>query len=127
MWRKMINYEFLPEFEKDFKALFKRFQTLDSDFERFKKFSLEPHFEQKIETSSFVKIEGGCGTKYLSYKVRKFACRALMGKGSHSGIRIIFIWESDLRKITFVEIYFKGDKPLENKERLKRVIKEIMS
>lgn len=45
----MINYEFLPEFEKDFKALFKRFQTLDSDFERFKKFSLEPHFEQKMK------------------------------------------------------------------------------
>ena len=33
----MINYEFLPEFEKDFKALFKRFQMLDSDFERFKR------------------------------------------------------------------------------------------
>lgn len=74
----MINYELLPEFEKDFKALLKRFQTLDSDFERFKKFSIEPHFGQNIETTSFVKIEGNCGEKYSSYKVRKFACRALM-------------------------------------------------
>lgn len=126
MWRKMINYELLPEFEKDFKALLKRFQTLDSDFERFKKFSIEPHFEQNVETTSFVKIEGNCGEKYSSYKVRKFACRALMGKGSQSGIRIIFIWEPNSRKITFVEMYFKGDKALEDKERLKRVIKGII-
>lgn len=125
MRRKIINYKLLPEFEKDFKTLQKRFRTLNDDFERFKQYSLETYFEQKIETTSFVKIEGQCGEAYTSYKVRKFACRSLKGKGNQSGIRIIFIWEEKTRTITFVEMYFKGDKPLEDKERLKNVIKCI--
>ncbi len=125
MRRKIINYKLLPEFEKDFKTLQKRFRTLNDDFERFKQYSLETYFEQKIETTSFVKIEGQCGEAYISYKVRKFACRSLKGKGNQSGIRIIFIWEEKTRTITFVEMYFKGDKPLEDKERLKNVIKCI--
>ena len=121
----MINYELLPEFEKDFKSLQKKFRTLDDDFERFKKYSLETHFEQKIETTAFVKIEGMCGESYTSYKVRKFACRSLKGKGNQSGIRIIILWEEISRTITFVEIYFKGDKSLEDKERLKDAIKGV--
>lgn len=125
MRRKIINYKLLPEFEKDFKTLQKRFRTLNDDFDRFKQYSLETHFEQKIETTAFVKIEGQCGESYTSYKVRKFACRSLKGKGNQSGIRIIFIWEKKTRTITFVEMYFKGDKPLEDKERLKNVIKCI--
>ena len=92
MRRKIINYKLLPEFEKDFKTLQKRFRTLNDDFERFKQYSLETYFEQKIETTSFVKIEGQCGEAYTSYKVRKFACRSLKGKGNQSGIRIIFIY-----------------------------------
>lgn len=119
----MINYVYLPEFEKDMKSLLKRFRTLEDDFEKFKKYSLETHFEKNVETTSFVKIEGMCADLYTSYKVRKFACRSLPGKGNQSGIRIIFIWEENSRTITFVEIYFKGNKTLEDKERLKSVIK----
>ena len=66
-----------------------------------------------------------CGESYTSYKVRKFAWRSLKGKGNQSGIRIIFLWEEISRTITFVEIYFKGDKSLEDKERLKDAIKGV--
>ena len=37
----MINYKTLPEFDKDFKALLKRYRTLESDFETYKKYTKE--------------------------------------------------------------------------------------
>ena len=56
--------------------------------------------------------------------MRKFSCQSLKGRGSASGIRVIFIWEEETRKITFIEIYFKADQANENKERLQKFIKE---
>ena len=121
----MINYKNLPEFDKDFKSLLKRFRTLESDFETFKKYTIKTFYEQNVPTTAFVSIEGFCGEKYTSCKVRKFACKSLPGRGSQSGIRIIFIWQDDIQLVTFVEMYFKGDKPEENRERLKTAIEGI--
>ena len=119
----MINYKTLPEFDKDFKALIKRYRTLESDFDTFKKYTIETFYEQSIPTTAFVPVEGFCGENYVSNKVRKFACKSLPGRGSQSGIRIIFVWQETLRLATFVEIYFKGDKPEEDRERLGDFVK----
>ena len=123
----MINYKQLPEFEKDFKNLLKRFRTLESDFEIFKKYTIEIFYEHNVPTTAFVPIEGFCGEKYIPNKVRKFACKSLPGRGSQSGIRIIFVWQKKIRTITFVEIYFKGDKPEEDRGRLKAAIEKIVN
>ena len=40
------------------------------------------------------------------YRVRKFACLALKGKGNQTGIRIIYAYFKDEDRIEFVEIYF---------------------
>jgi hypothetical protein len=40
------------------------------------------------------------------YKAKKFACRALKGKGVQSGIRVIYAYFKDDDKIELVEIYF---------------------
>ena len=64
-----------------------------------------------------VDIEGMCGENYRSKKVRKFACKSLRNLGNRSGIRVIFVIEEEDLKITFIEIYHKSDKELENKER----------
>jgi len=121
----MINYKTLPEFDKDFKSLLKRFRTLENDFETFKKYTIETFYEQKTPTTAFVPVESFCGENYISNKVRKFACRSLPGRGGQSGIRIIFIWQQETRTVTFVEMYFKGDKPEEDRARLKAVIEEM--
>lgn len=120
-----INYKTLPEFDKDFKNLLKRFRTLESDFSTFKKFVIETFYEKNIPTTAFVQIEGFCSDSYTSNKVRKFACRSLVGRGAQSGIRIIFIYEEKKKLVTFVEIYFKGDKAEEDRERLKSAIGEL--
>lgn len=121
----MIKYICLAEFEKDFKALQKRYRTLDGDFETFKKFTIETFYEMNIPTTAFLPIEGFCGKKYTANKVRRFACRSLPGRGNRSGIRIIFVWQEETRTVTFEEIYFKGDKPEEDRKRLKEFIDEL--
>ena len=121
----MINYKTLPEFEKDFKSLLKRYRTLESDFETFKKYTIETFYEKNVPTTAFVPVEGFCGEEYVSNKVRKFACRSLPGRGSQSGIRIIFVWQAKTRMVTFVEMYFKGDKSEEDRARLRASIEKI--
>jgi len=54
------------------------------------------------------------------YKARKFPCRALKGKGAASGLRIIYAYYENEDVIEFVEIYYKGEKENENRERILR-------
>ena len=124
---KKINYSCIPEFEKDFKKLEKRYRTLSDDFKNMKKSLLEVHYVKGIclPPNTIVDIEGLCGETYKSKKVRKFACKSLKNFGNRSGIRITFVLEPDDLKITFIEIYHKSDKPIENKERLKNFIKGL--
>lgn len=120
---KIINYNTIPEFEKDFKKLEKRYRTLNADFENMKKNLLEAHYLKgaPLPPQSVVDIEGMCSENYRSKKVRKFACKSLKNLGNRSGIRVIFVIEEEL-KITFIEIYHKSDKEIENKERLKQYL-----
>lgn len=124
-----INYSKIPEFEKDFKRLGKKFKTLDKDFELMKKMLLEPHFISGVPVppKALVDIEGFCGEDYKSKKVRRFTCASLKGRGGNSGIRVIFVYEKseDIHNITFIEIYFKGEKENEDRERLAKFLKEL--
>lgn len=121
----MIKYICLAEFEKDFKALQKRYRTLAEDFETFKKFTIETFYEMNVPSTAFIPIEGFCRKNHTANKVWKFACKSLPGRGNQSGIRIIFVWQEETRTVTFVEIYFKGDKSEENRKRLKGFIDRL--
>jgi len=57
------------------------------------------------------------------YKVKEFACLSLKGKGSQSGIRIIYAYFEKKDRIELIEIYYKGDKENENRERILRYYK----
>ena len=70
---KMIEYNTIPEFDKDFKKLEKRFRTLAQDFETMKKAVIETHYLKNIPTKAFVPIESLCSKNYQSLKVRKFS------------------------------------------------------
>lgn len=127
MMTKTINYFSIPEFEKDFKKLEKRYRTLSDDFENMKKNLLEVHYIKgaPLPPNTIVDIEGLCGETYKSKKIRKFTCKSLRNLGNRSGIRVIFVLEPDDLKITFIEIYHKNDKSVENKDRLKEFIKNL--
>jgi len=57
------------------------------------------------------------------YKAKKFTCRSLKGKGVKSGIRIIYAYFEEEDKIELIEIYYKGNKENEDRERILRYYK----
>jgi hypothetical protein len=115
MFREIVR---IPEFEKDMKKLRKRFRTLDEDIDNFIKFALIPFHKEGSDYGGIVVVSDLGIEEPKIYKVRKFACRALKGKGNQTGIRIIYAYFKDEDRIEFVEIYFKGDKEIEDRKRI---------
>ena len=118
-------YENLPSFDKDFKKLSKKFKTLDYDFKILIKYHIEALHKHKIKADDPIEIQDYCGKTFKSYKVRKFACKSLFGRGKQSGLRLIYVYQPNINKITFVEIYFKADKENEDKHRLRKFISSL--
>ncbi len=110
----------LKEFEKEFKGLLKILRTLNDDMETFIKTQLNLYHKLKISVPGIVRISDLVIDNPKIYKVRKFACRSLKGKGSYCGIRIIYAYYEEEDVIEFVEIYYKGDKANEDRERILR-------
>jgi mRNA-degrading endonuclease RelE of RelBE toxin-antitoxin system len=110
----------LPEFERDLKRLLKRFRTLKEDFEIFIRAELLLYHKLGKDNKGIVQIpDVGISTPKI-YKARKFACRSLRGRGAHSGIRVIYAYFEKEDKIELIEIFFKGDKENEDRERILR-------
>ena len=108
----------LPEFEKDIIKLLKRFKTLEDDLEIFIKNELNLYHKLKIDNKGVSQVPGLKIEIPKIYKAKKFACRSLKGKGVQSGIRVIYAYFEKKDKIEFIEIYYKGDKENEDKERI---------
>ena len=111
----------LPEFEKDLKRLKKKYKSLDDDLRIFIKAQLVLYHKEGIDNRGIVRIPG-LGFEYPKlYKARKFACRYLKGRGSQTGIRIIYAYFDKENRIELVEMYFKADKENEDRERIKKL------
>jgi mRNA-degrading endonuclease RelE of RelBE toxin-antitoxin system len=104
------------EFKKEFKRLAKKYRTLENDFDLVK----------KVITNS----PKGDGTKHWNILWQqdsthiiktRMLCRSLRG----SDLRIIYLYNGEIIEIHFIEIYFKGDKETEDKQRINDIIKTI--
>lgn len=114
--RMAMIYDCLEEFNKDLKRLLKRFGSLDSDLEVLKKYlDVSPSATPPI---SF--LMNNFGSPHEIIKVKKFACKALKGKGANSGIRVIYAFHKEEQKIVFIELYYKGDQENEDRDRIRR-------
>jgi hypothetical protein len=112
-------FEELDEYKRDLKRLLKKYQTLEDDLAVVKKDladepGAQPPFSYRIE---------GLGITTCIIKVKKIACKALKGRGVNSGLRLIYAWFEDEPRIVFVELYFKGEKGVEDRERLRKNFK----
>ena len=108
----------LPEFKRDFKRLLKRYGTLAEDLKNFIKAGLNSYHKLEQDYKGIVPIPG-LGIDYPKiYKARKFTCKSLMGKGVYSGIRVIYAYFEETDTIVLIEIYYKGDKKTEDRERI---------
>lgn len=120
-----INYEETDDFQRDFKKLLKRYRSLKEDLETVKIAAIELFHLQKINNQSIFPIPGFCTEEIQICKIKKFACKALKGRGSKSGIRIIYAFQAKLLKVVFIEIYFKADQENEDSERIKRYLNNL--
>ena len=118
-----ITYDETPEFVRDVKQLLKRFRSLREDIEVAKRAAIELfHGNPRIDYNSIEEIPGHCTDAIRCCKVKKFACRALKGRGVMSGIRMTYAFHVAERRVAFIQMYFKGDEDMEDKQRLKDYI-----
>ncbi len=76
--------------------------------------------EQGIDAGAMEQISGLGIEEPKIYKVVKFACRSLPGKGNRSGIRIIYAFCERGCSVEYIEIYYKGDKENEDRGRIRK-------
>ena len=105
----------LPEFAKIFKRMSKKCKSLPDDLEEFKRvITVMPLWNRKH--FRVVTKNDPCTV----VKARLF-CRYLKG----SSLRIIYAFHSNDLRVDFIEIYFKGDKENENRERIKAYLNNL--
>lgn len=109
-----MEFNQLPEFDKDLKSLLKKYRTLNDDLNEVKTILKKrpderPPFSFRIDNLDL---------ETCIIKVKKIACKALKGRGVNSGLRLIYAYFSDEQKIIFIELYHKSDKENEDRKRI---------
>lgn len=113
----------LTEFQKDLKKLSKKFRTLEEDLKVFVEKQLNLYHKLNIDNKGILPI-ADLGIVYPKiYKAKKFASRSLKGKGVASGIRVIYAYFEREDVIELIEIYYKGDKENEDRDRIVKYYK----
>ena len=109
-----MEFDTLPEFEKDLKQLLKKYRSLNDDL-----FEVKTILKSKPnERPPFSFLIDNLGLETCVIKVKKIACKALKGRGVNSGLRVIYAHFEVEQKITFIELYHKNDKENEDKKRI---------
>ena len=106
----------LDEFSKGLKQLLKKYHSLNSDLDLLKSYLV---LYPRGNPPRIFQINN-LGIKTEIFKVKQFRCQSMKGKGSLSGIRIVYAFFLE-PKIEFVEIYYKEKDDTDcNKERIFR-------
>ena len=109
----MKNFDSLPEFRRELSRLSRKYGTLDDDLETFK---------EVLSTSptgfgnSFAVIHS---TEVIKIVKARMACRSLRGRF----LRVIYAYLEREEKVEFIEIYYKGDKENEDRNRIREYLK----
>ena len=104
----MNNFYRLPEFEKELKKLSKRYPSLPSDIEDIKPILLvNPTGIGKNFT--IVSIQDD--VKIIKVRIH---CESLRSRA----VRLIYAFHENKIEFMYIEMYFKGDKTSEDKERI---------
>lgn len=105
----------LPEFEKELKKLSKKYPTIVSDIEDIKPILLD---SPTGIGKNFVIIKTSGDIKVVKADIH---CESLRSRS----IRLIYSYSQEKIEFLFIELYFKGDKENENRERIDDVIKYL--
>ncbi len=111
----VTTFNELPEFDKEFKRLAKKYRSLPKDLEEFKRVLVVRPLGTGKHFNVITKTED------LSILKARLFCRYLKG----SSLRIIYAYHQKQTTIEFIEIYFKGDKENEDRRRIGEYIKGL--
>ena len=108
----MSRFEFLPECEREWKRLAKKYRTLDDDLQK-----LQPILEACPTGigKNFTVLHAG---KTFSIIKVRMACRALHDRS----LRLIYAYHDREKSIIFLELYYKGDKENEDRGRIEEYL-----
>lgn len=107
-----MNFDGLPEFQKEFKRLAKKYKSLAQDLEEFKRVVVVSPLGNSKHFNVITKDD-----RRAVVKARLF-CRYLKG----SSLRVVYAYIEECAAIDFIEIYFKGRKENEDRERIKEYL-----
>lgn len=113
------------EFLKDLKWLLKKYRSLEEDLEVFIKAQLYAYHKLQTDNDGIFPIDNLGFESLKIYKAKKFACKALKGKGARSGIRVIYTYLPAFDEIYLLEIYSKNDKENEDRDRIRSFVSAL--
>jgi hypothetical protein len=110
-----MKFEETRQFQKDCKRLEKKYKSISEDLNVFRNIILVIPMGNSKHFAVLTQI----GDIYI-IKARLF-CRYLKG----SSLRIIYAYKKTKGVISFIEVYFKGDKENESKEKIEEYLKSL--
>ena len=111
----MSRFDRLPEFEKEFSKLSKRYPSLPEDLKKFERLiEANPTGVGKNFTIFY-------NTEVVVVIKARLACKRLKDRS----IRMIYAYHKDTVTFMYIEVYFKGDKENEDRERIREYLKTI--
>jgi hypothetical protein len=122
-----LRYATTPGFDKDFKKLTRRYRTLEGDLDTLKARSIEAYHIHGVDSGGILEMPGFCTDAYRVLKVKKFASRSFKSKGVASGLRLVYGYDVATQDITLIELYYKGDRELEDRERIRGFLGDRLS
>ncbi len=113
-------------FSKDLEKLLNKYRSLEEDLEVLIKAQLFAFHKLQINNHGIFPMNN-LGFEFPQvYKIKKFACKALKGKGARSGIRVIYAYIPESDEIYLIEIYYKKhDDTKEDRERIKELFSSV--
>ncbi|MFA5933730.1 MAG: hypothetical protein WC795_00690 [Candidatus Paceibacterota bacterium] len=113
----MATFSQLPEFEKELKKLSKKYSSLENDIDDIKPVLLScPTGIGK----NFTIIHSDNEIKIIKVRIH---CESLHTRT----IRLIYAYHKNKIEFIYIELYFKGNKENENKDRIEEYLRGIKS
>ena len=112
-----MHFKSVPEFDREYKKLKKKYRSLDDDLALFRKVVSKVPLGVGRHSAILRKSKNVC-----VIKTRLF-CKYLKG----SSFRLIYIYNRLEDTVIFVELYYKGNKKREDGQRIKRYVELLVS
>lgn len=113
----MSHFNQLPEFEKAFLKLFRKYKSLPEDLRKLETIITNPDIGPVGVGKNFITLHQSENIKIVKARL---ACMSLRERS----MRVVYAYHSDKIEFMYIEIYYKGDKENEDNERIKKYLQQ---